>query len=196
MSRRLKKEKEPEIALHACDAPGCGQGGLYRAPKSRDRLNEYYWFCLDHVRDYNKSWDYYAGMGPEDIEAEVRQDIVGRRPTWPLGVRKPNWRKVLERKLGQGFVPEDIEEELARHFRSKPKKPKKIMDAEEQALETLGLIGPCSFADVRKAYKNLVKRFHPDANGGDKAAEEKLKTINNAYNILKAAALRDEAGLG
>jgi len=194
MSRRQKKI-EP-VPFHGCDAPGCKEGAPYRAPKGRDRLNEYYWFCLDHVRNYNKSWDYYAGMDPEQIEAEIRRDIVGQRPSWPLGLRKPRWRQLFERKLGGGFIPEDVDEQLARHFGAKPKKPVSKNDPEKEALAILGLKAPASFAEVRKAYKILVKRYHPDANGGDKEAEERLKTINNAYNILKAAALRDEAGLG
>lgn len=193
MARRSKKVEE--IALRGCDAPGCMEGGLYRAPKSREKLGEFYWFCLHHVRDYNRSWDYYAGMGPEEIEAEIRRDIVGQRPSWPLGVRRSNWRSVFNRKLGT-FVPEDVEESLARHFGAKSKPEKKVSAEEIAALKTLGLDSPSTFAEVRKRYKILAKKYHPDANGGDKKAEEQLKVINHAYAALKAAALRDEQGMG
>ena len=68
-----------------CDHPGCVAAGEFRAPKSRSTLDEFFWFCTDHVRDYNKSWNYCAGMSAAEIEAEIRRDTVWRRPTWPLG---------------------------------------------------------------------------------------------------------------
>ena len=68
-----------------CETPGCRLAGEYRAPRARDRLNEYRWFCLEHVREYNKKWDYYAGLGAEQIEAHIRADTTWRRPVWPLG---------------------------------------------------------------------------------------------------------------
>src|ERR1044071_6752201 len=73
-----------------CEAPGCRLAGDYRAPRARDRLNEYRWFCLEHVRDYNKKWDYFAGLGAEQIEAHIRADTTWRRPVWPLGARRNN----------------------------------------------------------------------------------------------------------
>src|SRR5258708_20034110 len=70
-----------------CDHPGCAGTGDYRAPRSRDRLDMFYWFCLDHVPDYNARWNYYAGMSASEIEAEIRNDAVLPRPTWPLRSR-------------------------------------------------------------------------------------------------------------
>src|SRR6185437_1908858 len=74
-------------ATRLCDHPGCSASGDYRAPRSRDRLRHFYWFCLDHVRAYNAQWNYYAGMSSAEIEAEIRNDTVWQRPTWPLGGR-------------------------------------------------------------------------------------------------------------
>jgi hypothetical protein len=65
--------------------PGCGAQGEYRAPKSRQNLQEYWWFCLEHVRAYNGSWDFYKGMSPGQIEAQLRADTAWQRPSWPLG---------------------------------------------------------------------------------------------------------------
>jgi len=65
--------------------PSCTAAGGYRAPKSRTSLNEYHWFCLEHVRAYNASWDFYKGMTPSQIEAQTRSDTGWQRPTWPLG---------------------------------------------------------------------------------------------------------------
>src|ERR1041385_5540450 len=71
-----------------CEAPGCRLAGDYRAPRARDRLNEYRWFCLEHVRESNKKWDYFAGLGAEQIEAHIRADTTCRRPVSPLGARR------------------------------------------------------------------------------------------------------------
>ena len=91
-------------ALQRCEHAGCQAEGLYRAPKSRERMNDYYWFCLDHVRDYNRAWDYYAGMTPVEIEAIVRRDTVWERPTWPLG-RWPHSHRIF----GAEFIPDDVD---------------------------------------------------------------------------------------
>jgi hypothetical protein len=74
-----------EAGLRQCDAPGCREPGEHRAPKSRDRLEDYYWFCLDHVRSYNKQWNYYEGVSPEELEQAIRRSTTWDRPTWPLG---------------------------------------------------------------------------------------------------------------
>ena len=76
---------DPAAPGRLCDTPDCLAAGEYRAPKSRSQLNDYYWFCLDHVRDYNRSWDYCAGLTPEQIESLVRADVTWQRTTWPLG---------------------------------------------------------------------------------------------------------------
>ena len=78
---------DAETGLAACAHPGCDLAGEFRAPRSRDALDSYFWFCLEHVREYNAAWNYYADMDDAAVEAEVRKDIVWRRPTWPLGTR-------------------------------------------------------------------------------------------------------------
>ena len=76
-----------------CDNSNCNQNGDFRAPKSRLKLNEYYFFCLEHVREYNKSWDFYKGLSVNQIENSMRDDIIWNRPSWPL---KGNPNKVME----------------------------------------------------------------------------------------------------
>jgi hypothetical protein len=173
-----------------CNHPGCTEAGVHRAPKSRQRLNEYYWFCLDHVREYNKSWDFYAGMNQTEIESQVRQDIVGHRPTWPLG----RWGASRARAFKVDFFPDDVAQTLngekaKAHRQQRSERAKAASSAEDQALAVLDLTGPISFDEVKIRYKSLVKKLHPDANGGDKAAEEQLKLVNQAYSTLKAAAI-------
>jgi len=161
-----------------CAAPGCREAATHKAPKSRDELNRYVWFCLEHVREYNAAWDYYAGMDETEIEAHRRQDVTWRRPTWPLGARKAG-------KPGSWDLPfEDPFDMLGDRTekRTVPEAPRSKTDA---ALDVLELSAPVSAEDVKARYIELVKRFHPDANGGDKAAEERLKSINEAYTTLK-----------
>ena len=167
-----------------CDHSGCTAEGLYRAPKSRDRLNDYFVFCLDHVRDYNRTWDYYRGMSQEQIEAHIRFDTVWQRPSWPLGDFRINGRRdpLDAIRDGLGFFGERCEEKRAAHQEWTPR------SAEEKALSMLGLRPPTVYAEIKARYKELVKRLHPDANGGDKGAEEQLKLVNQAYSTLKQAA--------
>lgn len=183
----------PRPESRPCAHPGCAQPGEYRAPKSRVALTDYYWFCLEHVRDYNRKWDYYAGMSPTEIEAQIRGDTTWQRPTWPMG----EWRlreAMLRREAhgsspfgragaggngGSGSSGERVEDPA--RTGSRPRTP------EEEALADLGLTPPVAFAEIKVRYRELAKRHHPDANGGDPAAEEKLKQINRAYTILKAA---------
>jgi hypothetical protein len=167
---------DPDAPGQGCDAPGCLLAGEYRAPKSRTNLREFHWFCLPHVREYNASWDYYQGMSPGEIEAQLRSDTSWQRPSWPLG------------RLGAtARLEQTLEDSLHFTFGSKtaaPPKPKAPAELRE-ALEVLGLAWPVSMATVKSTYKKLAKRHHPDANGGNKASEEILKTINLAYATLR-----------
>jgi len=169
---------EPRQAMRRCDHPGCPSEAEYRAPQARDRLNDYYWFCLDHVRQYNSAWNYYAGMGPEEIESELRKDTTWQRPTWPLGAQGA--RRHFGYDLHDPFdlMPDDEDGEGGRKA-TRPPTP------EEEAMKELGLSGALTPAILKTRYKELVKRHHPDANNGDKQAEERFKRINQAYNTLK-----------
>lgn len=171
-----------------CDHAGCKGEGLYRAPKSRRRLRDYYFFCFEHVQAYNKAWNFHAGMSAEEIEAHIHAAILGERPLWPLGVRGNQFWGGGRRyhdpfDVRFGFF-EELRAEGAGAARAEPgPRPATL---EDQALATLGLTRPADIATIKQRYKRLVKRYHPDANGGgNQAAEEQLKRINEAYAILK-----------
>lgn len=163
-----------------CEWPGCEGEGQHRAPRSREALTEYQWYCLEHIRRYNAAWNYFAGMTDMEVEAEVRLDTVWQRPTWPLGGGPPPhafgaWRF----HDGFGF----FEDGNAEPCRPRPR----AHTREEQAMIVLDLRPPIDPKAVKERYKVLVKRHHPDANGGDKAAEEKFKEINDAYHTIMAS---------
>jgi hypothetical protein len=173
----------PSAAARSCDHPGCTAGGEYRAPRSRDRLRVFYWFCLDHVRAYNAQWNYYAGMNSSEIEAEIRNDTVWQRPTWPLGSRIGLGFGGRVRDFGMfGFEDEEAQAEKKNGTRHK-----RMLSEHEQALAVFELVPPVTVEALKARYKALVKRHHPDAHGGDKAAEERLKVINQAYATLKTS---------
>jgi hypothetical protein len=160
-----------------CDVPGCLAEGQFRAPRSRQELDSYFWFCLEHVRAYNASWNYYAGMNEQEIESELRRDTVWQRPTWPMG-----WRTAQSKIHDQLHAMRGDEERDPGPVR------RSVYSPEEKALQLFDLVIPFTLTELKRRYKVLVKLYHPDANGGDKAAEERLKVINQAYTLLKTLA--------
>jgi hypothetical protein len=169
---------QPQPAPRRCAQGGCAEDGVYRAPAARDRLSDYVWFCLDHVRAYNRAWDYFAGMSEAEIENQRRADTVWQRPSWPLGHFGEHAGGDAGYRVHDGFDTFWENERTA----AKPPKPR---TEEEKALAAFELTAPVTFQDVKARYKSLVKKLHPDANGGDPEAEERLKTINQAYAALK-----------
>jgi hypothetical protein len=174
---------EPEAPPRPCEHPGCPNPGEFRAPRDRQHLNQYRWFCLEHVREYNRAWDYYKGMGPSEIERELRSDSGWQRPTWPLG------RLGGFNPFGSEYVRDPLgilrDTPLHKARREKQPRPDEPPPELRAALDVLDLAWPIDAAALRARYKELAKRFHPDANGGDRQAEERLKDINRAYSLLR-----------
>jgi hypothetical protein len=185
----------PEAAIRACDHPGCEAGGDFRAPKSRLALRDYYWFCLEHVRAYNSAWNYYAGMSDREVEAEIRSDTVWQRPSWRLGARHgPAYAARLRDCFGLfSTAAGGARDRTARHRDAADgadTAARRAQSAREQALAVFEIEPPVTPGRLKARYKALVKLHHPDAHGGDKAAEEKLKIVNQAYATLKASYFR------
>ena len=175
--------------FEGCSHPGCTQPGDYPAPRSPDALRDYIWLCLEHVRDYNKAWNYYAGMDESEIEKQIRDDVTWRRPTWPLGARggaKGGYGPEIQDDFGvyQGSPGPGAG---SRNGNGHANGHDPASQPEREALATMELSLPVSQEQVRARYKQLVKRLHPDANGGDKQAEERLKLVTQAYATLKSS---------
>jgi curved DNA-binding protein CbpA len=190
-------------AARTCDHPDCSAEGTYRAPRARDRLDEYFWFCLDHVREYNRAWNFFEGMTEEQIEAVRRWDTTWNRPSWPfasVGAGPNTFRDDF------GFFHEEQREERQQRrqwenhrqwrengggARGRGRKADLSGETEEEAaLAELDLTPPVSFDAIKARYKELVKTLHPDVNGGDASNEDRLKTVNQAYATLRAAYAR------
>jgi len=135
---------------------------------------------LNHVREYNKTWNYYAGMSDQEVEDDVRKDTVWQRPSWRWGGASYS-NGIDPRKLREGLDgldgPDDGPKEKNGH-RWHSHSP------EGEALVILDLRPPVTATSVKARYKELVKKHHPDANGGTKESEEKFKQIGHAYQIL------------
>ena len=165
-----------------CDSPICNKKGEYRAPKSRVMLNEYFYFCLDHIKEYNKSWDFYKGMSVEQIENSMRSDTFWDRPSWPL---KNSFKNIFDEfnEYVDDFIKTDDDKINENYFKNKLLDENLTIE-ESQALKELDLKMPISLEKIKKNYKKLVKIFHPDVNGNNKDAEEKFKQINESYKLL------------
>jgi len=196
-AQNLRVKQQPVIKpTRLCDKPGCEGGGEHRAPKSRSTLNEYYWFCLDHVREYNQAWDFFKGMTPDQIEAYQRATLTGLRPTWKIGdhVKGPNPK--MQFYFRGAFVdpfvifddgPSASGQAKPEDATSRSGSARRLSRMQATSLETLGLEPGATLQDVKARFKELVKRYHPDANGGDRGAEERLRQVIKAYGQLRSS---------
>ncbi len=166
-----------EAQARTCDHPDCAEAGLHRAPVGRDRPGAYFWFCLEHVRAYNRSWDWFAGMSEAEIEAQRRRDQTWGRPTWSFA------GSAGDRQFDDPFDLFAEERAETRHRREQRRRHART--EEEKALAELDLTAPVTLAEIKIRYKFLAKQLHPDANGGDAATEDRLKAVNRAYTTLK-----------
>jgi DnaJ-domain-containing protein 1 len=173
--------EDPPPPKRTCERLGCQNTADYRAPISATRLREYHWFCLDHVREYNLSWDYYKRMSQEEIERARREDATWQRPTWKFG-HNPSSSFFP----GKGSDPFHFFEGLHTHKNSYHTNNWLPPHSEAaKALKILDLTLPLDAQTLKKRYKELAKKYHPDVNFGCSQSEEYLKKINQAYNTLK-----------
>lgn len=176
---RTKADK----AEPTCAWPGCTDKGELKAPKSPRDMSAYIWFCADHLREHNKTWNYFEGMTDKEVEEAVRYDTVWQRPTWKLGVNRGKGaaKGFTNPRFSDAFGVLDEEAEPAPHHVHRTFAPN---SPEAQAFATMDLSPPVTIDEVKACYKKLVKRHHPDANAGAKEAEEKFKEVATAYQVI------------
>ncbi|WP_435168203.1 DnaJ domain-containing protein [Falsirhodobacter sp. 1013] len=166
-----------ETSTRTCQAPGCSEAGLYRAPLSPDHLDQYVWFCKEHVREYNLKWNFFQGKTEDDFSAFLEQD----RQWGPT--KRPDEGHVWSR-LGVND-PLQILGEKATQNPGKATATRKLPPTERKALEILDARDTWSRIEIRKQYKSLVKDLHPDMNGGNRADEERLQEVVWAWDQIK-----------
>jgi len=183
---RVKPRAHCSADTPLCEWQGCRAQATHRAPKGRLHEREYWRFCLAHVRQYNQAYDYFAGMSEDAIARYQKDAVTGHRPTWKMGVggrAGGAWDGLVGARDPFGMF--QSHRGRPHHERGDPPR-RTAHNAERKALDVLGLEVDASAADIKAKFKFLVKRHHPDANGGDRACEDKLREIIQAYNYLKS----------
>lgn len=174
-----------ETSTRGCEHPGCQEAGQYRAPKSPDTLDDYYWFCKTHVREYNLKWNFFNGTTEEEMEAQMNKDRVWERETKPFGKQSDEQRAWA--RLGV----DDPHQVLGANATQNPGKSitgtRKLPPTERRALDILEARDHWTKPEVRKAYKSLIKVLHPDMNGGDRSHEEQLQEVVWAWDQIKVS---------
>jgi hypothetical protein len=195
---KSNRDEPKEAEAPACEHPGCKAAGQFRAPKGRGQEGRYWQFCLAHVRAYNATYNYFAGMTDAAVVAYQKDAIVGHRPTWAMGVNptsKPeadgaappvrDWEYLDPLGVLKG---ENFKQARKAKPEAEPKRPR-FSGPVRRALDVLGLDETADGPTIKAQYKSLVKRFHPDANGGDRSFEERLRDIIKAHDALKTAGM-------
>jgi hypothetical protein len=192
------KAAEPKVEVR-CEHPGCEKLAGHRAPKGRGQEGQFWNFCVEHVRAYNATYNYFAGMQDEAIATYQKDAQTGHRPTWSVSAnaagRTVPGGKATRRKAEAGVNYDDplgvFGKVHGAAARAAPAaEPRRTISARALlALDTMGLDETADAVTIKARYKALVKRFHPDANGGDRSYEARLQDIIKAYEAVKASGL-------
>lgn len=182
-----------------CEAPGCAEAGEFRAPGSHapsfDGPGNWRWFCLQHVREFNAGYDWFEGMSADEI-LEAQSPIAGwRRETRAFrpdaGVGgMPRWADFDDPLDAIGARAADIRSRAEGEARARSAgwaDRNRFTPREREALSVMGLGHDADRTGLRKRYSELVRRYHPDRNGGDRQHEGRLQRVVEAYNVLKKA---------
>ncbi|NNE88378.1 MAG: DnaJ domain-containing protein [Silicimonas sp.] len=172
-----------ETSTRVCEHPGCEETGQYRAPKSPDDLDEFYWFCKTHVREYNLKWNFFQGQTEEEFAAQVDKDRVWERETKPF-VQKGDEQRAWSR-LGVDDPHQILGDNATRNPGRSITGTRKLPPTERRALDILESKDHWTKAEIRKSYKALIKVLHPDMNGGDRGHEEQLGEVVWAWDQIK-----------
>jgi hypothetical protein len=172
-----------ETSVRQCEHPGCTQDGQYRAPKSREALDDYWWFCRDHVREYNLKWNFFSGSTEEEFARQQDRDRVWDRETKPFGPRGETDRAWS--RLGIDDPLQVLGENGTRNPGKSVLGTRKLPPSERRALDILEARDTWTRAEIRKQYKSLVKDLHPDMNGGNRADEDRLQEVVWAWDQIK-----------
>src|SRR6201995_5767355 len=190
--RAAAKQPPARETAVMCEWPECKNKGPHRAPKGRENSREYWHFCLNHVREYNQSYNFFSGMNAEAVARYQKDALTGHRPTWKMGANGSAGKGKGSADFDGAADPFSMFSELNGRGRWRPgpgaeakAETRKIFNAERKALQVMGLGPEATLQEVKLKYKALVKQHHPDANGGDRSTEDRLIEIIKAYNYLK-----------
>ena len=167
-----------------CEWSNCDENGEFKAPLEKDNSKNHRWLCEEHIKLFNKNWNYFDGMGQNEIENFLKSDLTWHRPTQKFGSYDNFfnilWNNALNDKFNF-FKQEKVVHNL---------NDRKLSEKDKDAFIILGLELNTSWPNIQKKFKTLVKKFHPDRNPGNREYEDKLKKITLAYSHLKLIMIR------
>lgn len=173
-----------------CEMEGCEEPAACSLAKSPREPRKRVWYCLAHAREHNKNWNYFDGMTPEEAKAARDANIYGDRPTWSMG-KNDRARAAANARgpadMADAFGVFGKEAQAQADARGHYREGKRLTKLQVNAFETLALPFNAPSAEIRRRYAELVRRFHPDSNGGDRSAEQQLTEVVKAHTILKKA---------
>lgn len=191
---REEAQKPPSWAAsqtRVCDAPDCGSKAVVRVARAPRKPQDKLWLCAEHAREHNRRWNYFEGLSESESEAARRGAIYGDRPTWAMG------KNERARASARARGPADMHDAFGlfadaaktRASNAPIRDGRVLPKLQAQAFDTLGLRVTAAGPEIRRRYAELVRRYHPDANGGDRSAEAQLSAVVRAHQILKKAGL-------
>lgn len=192
---RRKRVEDAPPQTPTCQWDGCDKPGAHRAPVGRNAEGQFFLFCFEHVREYNKGYNYFSGLSDGEIARYQKEAITGHRPTWSLGVNKTAKDAPLHSTVRSGGAAAQrfrdpfgfVSQARASGSGRFETGGRKLKTLEAKAFDTMGLGANATSSDIKTRYKELVKKHHPDANGGDRGSEERFRAVIQAYQLLKQA---------
>lgn len=167
-----------------CDYGGCNEKGEFLA---KTKSSAKFFYCLNHIKDFNKNYNFFEGMSEEEVVDYQISAIIGHRPTWKSGTNpQASYFSKFAKNDGSAFDdPFDLfeKEKTSKYERQSKIKKGKIS---EKAYKLLDFNSVSNKSDIRKKFKEVVKSLHPDTNGGDNSQEDLLKEVISAYKALKS----------
>ena len=187
---RVKKpgaEKPVSESAPQCEWPDCPRPSRHKAPMGRGHEGQFHNYCTEHVQQYNKTYNYFDGMKDADVADFQKDARLGHRPTWKLGQNaNPNVSGMRRKAIRMGDDPFGLNSKAGKQP-GRHTSGRSLRNTELKALQTLGLDDQATPEQVKSQYKTLVKRLHPDANGGSRANEDTLKAVIQAYDHLRSS---------
>ncbi len=179
-----------DTSTRQCDIAGCGEPGKYRAPKHPDNLDDFFWFCLTHIREYNAKWNFFENHSEEELEKQFAADRVWERNTKPFGKNGEGLKPSVEEKAWARLGIDDPHQVLGENATRNPgsasaASSRRLPPGERKAIDILEAKDNWTKPELRKQYKKLIKELHPDLNGGDRSDEDKLQQVVWAWDQIK-----------
>ena len=167
-----------------CEWENCRESGKFKAPQEKDNSKNYKWLCKEHIKLFNKNWNYFEGMSQDEIEDFLKSDLTWHRPTQKFA-SSDNFFNILWNNALSDKFNFFKQEKMTNGFTVK-----KLSEKDKDAFRIMELELNADWSIVQKKFKTLVKKFHPDRNSGNKRFEDKLKKITLAYSHLKLIMIR------